>query len=105
MVSFIAARLLRIAIVACAVVTVIFFLFKAVPGDQAALIAGPGATQSEIDAMRHQLGLDRPVITQYLDYMTGLLQGDFGHPLCSSAKRRSRANTISAFAVPSAFAM
>jgi ABC-type dipeptide/oligopeptide/nickel transport system permease component len=79
MVNFIAARLLRIAIVACAVVTVIFFLFKAVPGDQAALIAGPGATQIEIDAMRHQLGLDRPVITQYFDYMSGLLQGNFGH--------------------------
>jgi len=79
MASFIAARLLRILIIACAVVTVIFFLFKAVPGDQAALMAGPGATQSEIDALRQQLGLDRPLVVQYVDYMAGLLQGNFGH--------------------------
>ncbi len=76
--SFIAWRLLRIVPIALGVVTIIFFIFKAVPGDQATLMVGATATQAEIDAMRVRLGLDRPVIEQYVTHIAGLLRGDFG---------------------------
>jgi ABC-type dipeptide/oligopeptide/nickel transport system permease component len=76
--SFIALRLLRIIPIALGVVTIIFLIFKAVPGDQATLMVGATATQAEIDAMRVRLGLDRPVIEQYVTHIAGLLHGDFG---------------------------
>ena len=76
--SFIALRLLRIIPIALGVVTIIFLIFKAVPGDQATLMVGATATQVEIDAMRVRLGLDRPVIEQYVTHIMGLLHGDFG---------------------------
>jgi ABC-type dipeptide/oligopeptide/nickel transport system permease component len=76
--SFIALRLLRIVPIAFGVVTIIFLIFKAVPGDQATLMVGATATQSEIDAMRVRLGLDRPLIEQYVTHIAGLLHGDFG---------------------------
>src|SRR5215475_2162910 len=76
--SFIALRLLRIVPIALGVVTIIFLIFKAVPGDQATLMVGATATQSEIDAMRVRLGLDRPVIEQCVTHIAGLLHGHFG---------------------------
>ena len=61
MLSFIVYQLLRIIILSFAVLTIIYFLFQAGPGDQATLLAGASATQSEIDTIRRQLGLDRPI--------------------------------------------
>lgn len=47
-------------------------------GDPAALAAGEGADRQTIDAMRHELGLDRPVYVQYLDWLGRALRGDLG---------------------------
>ncbi|MBL8837410.1 MAG: ABC transporter permease [Alphaproteobacteria bacterium] len=77
-ISFVALRVLRIVPIAFGVVTIIFLIFKAVPGDQATLMVGATATQAEIDAMRVRLGLDRPILEQYVSHMFGLVQGDFG---------------------------
>jgi ABC-type dipeptide/oligopeptide/nickel transport system permease component len=74
-----ASRLLLIPVVTFGVVTLLFLIFKMVPGDQATLAAGATATQAEIEAIRHQLGLDRPLMAQYLDHLAGLLRGDFGY--------------------------
>ncbi|MBT7888893.1 MAG: peptide ABC transporter permease, partial [Deltaproteobacteria bacterium] len=43
----------------------LFFILRALPGDPAAVIAGQTATDTEIELIRHQLGLDKPVIVQY----------------------------------------
>lgn len=59
-------------------VTLIFVLFRLVPGDPATLMAGLSATQSDIDRLRHQLGLDQPLYVQYVQYLWGLLRGDLG---------------------------
>ncbi len=75
---FLALRILRAIAIAFAVVTIIFFLFSLVPGDQAAYLAGPGSTQAEIDRLRESLGLNDPVLIQYFRHVAGLLQGDFG---------------------------
>jgi peptide/nickel transport system permease protein len=58
--------------------TVIFFMLKLVPGDEAVVAAGPGASQEQIAAIRVQLGLDRSVFVQYLAYLGRLLHGDLG---------------------------
>ena len=75
---FLGLRVLRAIAIAFAVVTIIFFLFSLVPGDQAAFLAGPGATQEEVDNLRESLGLNDPVLVQYFRHVTGLIQGDFG---------------------------
>jgi ABC-type dipeptide/oligopeptide/nickel transport system permease component len=78
MARFLTLRLLRAVGIAFAVVTIIFFLFKLIPGDQAMYIAGPGSTQVEIDNLRERLGLNDPLFVQYGRHIVGLLQGDFG---------------------------
>ena len=75
---FLALRILRAIAIAFAVVTIIFFLFSLVPGDQAAFLAGPGATQAEVDNLRESLGLNDPLLVQYFRHVSGLIQGDFG---------------------------
>ena len=76
--QFLGLRILRAIAIAFAVVTIIFFLFSLVPGDQAAFLAGPGATQAEVDNLRESLGLNDPILVQYFRHVTGLIQGDFG---------------------------
>ncbi len=66
-------------LVALGVVTILFVIFKSVPGDEAAAAAGAMANQAEIEAMRHRLGLDQPLLTQYAGHVLGLLRGDFGY--------------------------
>ncbi|HYM70665.1 MAG TPA: ABC transporter permease, partial [bacterium] len=74
-------RLVLLAPQTLGVVTLIFLVFRWVPGDPALIIAGPGATQTEIDAVHHDLGLDRPLLTQYGRFLGDLLRGDLGTSL------------------------
>jgi peptide/nickel transport system permease protein len=60
---------------------IIFVVARVVPGDPAALYAGPTARQPAIDAARKTLHLDRPLYEQYVSYMGGLVQGDWGTSL------------------------
>ncbi len=55
----------------------IFFLMR-VTGDPAVLLAEPGASQADLDAIRHQFGLDRPLWIQYGSFISHLVRGDFG---------------------------
>ena len=59
-------------------VTLVFFLFRLIPGDPAQLIAGELAPQEVVENIRHQMGYDQPLPLQYLHYLTGLAQGDLG---------------------------
>ncbi|MET8427063.1 ABC transporter permease [Nocardia sp. NPDC004860] len=56
----------------------IFLLLRLVPGDPATTLAGPDATPETIAAIRHQLGLDRPIPAQYLSWLHGVVTGDLG---------------------------
>jgi ABC-type dipeptide/oligopeptide/nickel transport system permease component len=78
MLKFIVLRIVRIFPITFAVITIIFLIFQAIPGDQAVLMAGPGARDAEIEEIRHQLGLDQPIYIQYLRHIAEILQGDFG---------------------------
>ena len=55
-----------------------------VPADPAALVAGEAATAEQIDALRTQLGFDRPLLTQFFSYVNDLLHGDMGTSLYTS---------------------
>ena len=66
-------------LIALGVITVLFIIFKSVPGDEASMAAGAMANQVEIEAMRQKLGLDRPLIEQFAGHILGLLRGDFGY--------------------------
>jgi glutathione transport system permease protein len=66
------------------IVAVIVFLFvHMLPGDPARIIAGPEADASVIALVREELGLNRPLWSQFLHYMGNILQGDFGTSLVS----------------------
>ena len=58
-----------------------FLLVHMVPGDAADVVAGEGATQEQVDEVRSQLGLDQPIISQYLQWTGRMLQGDLGRSL------------------------
>lgn len=60
-------------------VTIFVFLFiHMIPGDPARLSAGPEATQQTVETIRKQLGLDKPLITQYVVWIGNLLHGNLG---------------------------
>lgn len=63
----------------------IFALIHLANGNPAAMAAGPDATAAEIAAKRHQLGLDQPLVHQYLSWLHGLLTGDLGRAYISGA--------------------
>jgi peptide/nickel transport system permease protein len=56
----------------------IFAITQALPGDVAQVLLGTDATPEAVAQLRAQLGLDRPWLVQYLDWMGGILVGDFG---------------------------
>jgi ABC-type dipeptide/oligopeptide/nickel transport system permease component len=74
-------RLLYTLPVVWLVVSLVFFLIHLVPGDPVAQMLGEGATPTDLDALRHQYGLDLPLGQQYLHYWHGVLHGDLGHSL------------------------
>lgn len=59
-------------------VTLVFLILHWLPGDPAALVAGDTATAETIANIRAQLGTDRPLWSQYVAYIAGLLHGDLG---------------------------
>jgi ABC-type dipeptide/oligopeptide/nickel transport system permease component len=78
MIGFLGRRLIQLIITMLGIVTVAFFLMRAIPGDPAAYILGDYATKEALATLRSQLGLDRPVLEQYLIFMGRALTGDLG---------------------------
>jgi peptide/nickel transport system permease protein len=54
------------------------FAFVRVTGDPAVLLTEPGASQADLEQVRQQLGLDRPLVSQYVAFITNFVRGDFG---------------------------
>ncbi|HEY6274841.1 MAG TPA: ABC transporter permease [Streptosporangiaceae bacterium] len=57
---------------------IVFFAGQVLPGDPGRAILGNLAAESSVRALDHQLGVDRPLLTQYWTWLTGLLHGNFG---------------------------
>jgi len=77
----IAKRTLTMLPVLWVVVTVVFLLIHIVPGDPIAQMLGDGASAGDVSNLRHELGFDAPLHTQYTRYWHGILHGDFGRSL------------------------
>ncbi|MCL2896881.1 ABC transporter permease [Brenneria tiliae] len=74
---YILTRLLEALVAVWGVVTIVFFVTR-VLGDPTVLLLPLGAGQAELEAMRHSLGLDRPLAEQYFHALWDMLRGDFG---------------------------
>ena len=76
--SYVASRLLQAIPVLFLTSVIVFLLIRAIPGDPALLLAGQSATEQQVDALRHQFGLDEPLIQQYLNWAGRMVRGDLG---------------------------
>jgi len=64
---------------------VIFLIVQALPGDVAQATLGMGASPEAVEALRVKWGLDRPLVTRYIEWMSGLLTGDLGASYATGA--------------------
>ncbi len=78
MARYLVRRLLLTIPVLLGVATLVFALIHLVPGDPAQSMLGDGASAEEVAQLRKTLGLDRPLVTQYRVFLSGLLRGDLG---------------------------
>lgn len=67
------------------VITIIFVIVRVIPGDPARARLGDQASEEAVNQLREELGLNQSLWGQYVDYMTGLVQGDLGRSLVNRA--------------------
>jgi peptide/nickel transport system permease protein len=84
MARFLLKRLGLAAITLWLLSVIVFFGTQVLPGNVGRRILGPFADQAAVDALNERLGTDRPVLTQYWDWVTSLLQGDMGTSLAQN---------------------
>ena len=77
--KYILKRLLLLLVVILGVSFLIYFIMDMAPGDLARTILGEEATLEELEALRQELGLNKPVVVRYVKYMWNLLHGDLGY--------------------------
>jgi peptide/nickel transport system permease protein len=82
--AFVLRRILLGLVTLFLVSIVIFAATQALPGDAARAILGRNATPQSLAALRAQLHLDRPVLTQYFDWLGQFLRGNLGHSLVAN---------------------
>jgi len=78
MLAYIAKRLLATIPVMAVVAIFVFAMLRMTPGDPASIIAGAAATTQDVDAIRARLGLDRPLLAQFVVWIGNMATGDFG---------------------------
>ena len=81
MIRYLIRRVFALVPVALGVATLTFALIHLVPGDPVVAMLGDTAAPADLAGMRHQLGLDRPVLAQYASFLAGLARGDLGESI------------------------
>jgi peptide/nickel transport system permease protein len=77
---YVALRLLQAIPLLLGIIVINFVLIHAAPGDPVTIMIGPGTVSKEfIEQVRHDLGLDRPLLVQFLIYLGNVLHGDLGN--------------------------
>ncbi|WP_035586765.1 ABC transporter permease [Hippea jasoniae] len=66
------------------ILTIVFFVLRVLPGNPVLAMLGPKAPPSVVKAMEHQMGLDKPILVQYADYLKNIAKGDFGRSTVTS---------------------
>jgi peptide/nickel transport system permease protein len=77
--ALITRRFLELILLLIGISFLVFGSMHIAPGDPASIIGGPTASESDIAAIRDNLGLNDPFLVQYWDYLKGVFQGDFGY--------------------------
>jgi peptide/nickel transport system permease protein len=83
MLGFVLRRLGFAVITLLAVLTLVFFVIRVLPGDPTVVILGDQASAQSIALLRERMGLDQPIALQYLQFLGGALRGDWGTSLVS----------------------
>lgn len=83
MTAFLLKRLGFAGVTFLAVLTIVFFIIRILPGDPAYAILGDQANEQALQALRARLGLDQPLFVQYLEFLRGVAVGDWGVSLVS----------------------
>jgi peptide/nickel transport system permease protein len=78
MVKYVAQRLLMMVAILTGVLTITFALSRVLPGSPIEMMLGHRPTQEQIDIAKAEFGLDKSIPVQFYNYVTGILQGDFG---------------------------
>src|SRR6266568_1506121 len=78
MAQYIVRRFLQMIPITFGILTLVFSLIHLIPGDPARQIAGPDAQEQDVQSVRKALGLDQPLWTQYVSYLSHVVRGDFG---------------------------
>jgi peptide/nickel transport system permease protein len=81
--GYILRRVLQTIPVLILTSVIVFALLRLVPGDPAIVLAGGDASPEVLDAIRADLGLDQPIVTQYVIWIGNALRGDLGHSYAS----------------------
>jgi peptide/nickel transport system permease protein len=76
--SYVIKRVVGLVPILFGISVLVFTILHLVPGDPASIMLGTNATPEAIAALRKRMGLDEPLITQYLSWLGGLVKGDFG---------------------------
>lgn len=79
MLGLIIRRFIQLVFLLLGVSFIVFISVHLAPGDPATIIGGPTATDSDIHAISENLGLNRPILVQYADYLNGIIHGDLGY--------------------------
>ncbi len=95
--AYIGWRLVQLVIVLIGVSIVVFFTMHVLPGDVAQLLLGDRGTAEQLARLRTQLGLDQPLVVQYLRFVVEAAHGDFGTSLTSN--HAAFADVVTAFPV------
>ena len=78
MIIYLVKKLIWAAATLIVASALVFAALEIVPGDPAQVMLGINATDEAVEALRNDLGLNKPVLERYLSWITGMLQGDFG---------------------------
>ncbi len=81
MIDFILRRIAQAVVLVLIVLTLTFLLLRIAPGDPMSRYYDPDIDQAAVERIRHDLGLDRPPLEQYLRWMWSFIRGDFGMSL------------------------
>ena len=79
--AYLISRLFMAVWVVFGVTSLVFFIIHWVPGDPVEVMLGESASAADRESLRHALGLDRPVLQQWLSFLAGVLRLDLGHSL------------------------
>lgn len=83
MARFVLRRIVALVVVLLLTSLLIFFMMRVAGGDIVSVTLGANATPERVDAFRERFGLNAPLVTQYADWMLGLLHGDLGQTFVS----------------------